>query len=362
MRTLNDNTLDINQQFDNNHFQIDKLNYISNISTDIPTVSKNISVFQKVDDSEKKELMQKVANYKLSDYVKYFINEYNKVFAHRNEYLWKWLGIIYGETGVTLSTVDNNYNKSITDSKIILTMAFSVLDDLSEYYKDEGLLNKIFEIIQNPDGEIDNSEKMLVFYKDIWNYFIKTISEYPRYEEFKDIFWYDFNQVINSVKYNIIAGKHPEMINLREMQNYDCHNMIVFLLNGIDLMVSPDFNKEDLPLMRTAFWHAQQMARIGNWLSTWKREIKEKDLCSGVVGFALSNGVISIEDFKNQKDEEIITKIENSTVKDYFYKYWMNNFEEIKQLKYKIKSVDIDAYTTGLNNLIKLHMASEGYK
>ena len=185
----------------------------------IPLSTIKFSGANSFQDFDKKEILQKISNYKLSDDMKQFVKEYDRVFGHRDRFLWKWLGVIYGETGVTLSTIDDAYFDSITDAKIILTMAFSFLDDISEFYKDEQLLEKVMDIINSPVGSVDVNDEKLMFFRKIWNYFVNTINKYPRYEEFKDIFWYDFNQVLNSVRYTVLLNKNPEMMNLKEMQN-----------------------------------------------------------------------------------------------------------------------------------------------
>jgi len=138
--------------------------------------------------------------------------------------------------------------------------------------------------------------------------------------------------------------------------------MIVFLLNGIDLMASPQFDKNELSNLRTIFWSAQQMARIGNWLSTWKRELKEKDICSGVLAYAISSKILNIDDIKQLKEDNIVKKIENSGAYQYFGSSWKRNYEKIKGMKGTIKSIDMDKYITGLENVFKFHMASEGLK
>ena len=313
--------------------------------------------------SERNKILESVSSYTLSDDVKSFIKRYDGVFGKRDNFLWKWLGALYRESGVTLSTVDLKHLDSVVDDKIILTMLFSILDDVSEYYKDAELMEALLEIPNNNiDSSIIKKNEKLLFFKNLWDYLLGKLTKYPRYEEFKDIFWYDFNQMKNSVYFSFLVNKRPELINLHEMEIYDCHNMIVFLLNGIDLMVSPEFDKKDLPHLRTVFWHAQQMARIGNWLSTWKREIKEKDLCSGVIGYALSNKILSINDLKQLNEDDVIQKIEDSGAYQYFDSSWKQNYEKIKCMKDTIKSIDMDNYITGLENVFKFHMASEGLK
>lgn len=317
----------------------------------------------KLGEREKEKILEQVFKYELSDSVQHFVNKYDQIFGKRTNFLWKWLGVVYKESGVTLSTVDPKLLDSVTDAKILFTMFFSILDDISEFYKDEKLLESMLGIVSDSPtvSNIEENEKLFLF-KELWDHFQKDVSKYPRYKEFKDIFKYDFNQMTNSVRFCYLMNKNPEYMNLQEIEIFESYNMIVFLLNGIDLMASPKFEIEDLSHLRTVFWNAQQMARIGNWLSTWKREIKEKDFCSGVIAYALSEHIITIDDLKNLNEKKIIHKIENSNVVDYFTNTWNKRYQTIKKFKNSIESVDMDKYLGGLETLIKLHLASEGFK
>lgn len=326
-------------------------------------ISSQISSSIKIGSREKEKILERVFKYELSKPVQNLVDKYDQVFGKRSNFLWKWLGVVYKDTGVALSTVDPKLLDSVTDTKILFTMFFSMLDDVSEFYKDEKLMEDMLNVVTNTSktNEITTDER-LSFFKELWNYFQKDIATYPRYKEFKDIFTYDLNQMVNSVRFCYLMNKNPEYMNLQEIEMYESYNMIVFLLNGIDLMASPKFDSKDLPQLRTVFWNAQQMARIGNWLSTWKREIKEDDFCSGVVGYALSENIITVDDLKNLDDNELIQKIENSNVVDYFANTWKQRYQTINKYKNSIKSVDMDKYIAGLESLIKLHLASEGLK
>jgi len=313
---------------------------------------------------KKKPILESVYNYTLSDNLNYFIDEYEHLFGKRNRFLWKWLGVIFKESGVTLSTVDREYLDSTVDNKILITIITVVLDDIAEYYKDGELLGMILEMWNHGTkliGGYKENEKVM-FVKKLWDHLMKELSKYPRYEEFKNIFIYDFNQMLNTIRYSYLTNLNPEIINLQEAEIYGCHNMIVYLYNGIDLMASPDFDKGDLPRLRTVFWYAQQMARAGNWLSTWKRELSEKDFSSGVFGYAASKDNLNISDIEKIGRDEVISKIESSDVYEYLIDSWEHNYEKIKKLKNTIKSIDMDAYTNGLENVLKFHLATEGLK
>ena len=182
----------------------------------------------------REDILEKVSRFEFSKNVREFIGEYEKIFSKRDKFIWKWLGVIFKETGVTLSTVDENLFDSLIEDKIILSMIDCIIDDTAEYHKDAELLNEMFVILDDRDTSrnIGKNEK-LIFLKKLWDFLILKLSNYPRFEEFIDIFMYDFQQLINCVRFSTVVNNNLEILNLIEMETYDCHNMIVFLLNDI---------------------------------------------------------------------------------------------------------------------------------
>ena len=324
---------------------------------------KTPSISELFQDIDKQEILGKISKFELSENVKHFVMEYEKAFSDRESFLWRFLGTVFKETGVTLSTVDEKYFDSTIDNKIILTILVAILDDVADIHKDGDLLAKISEVLKNDDIIIKNkSDEKIILVKKLWDHITNELSKYPRYDEYKDVFNYDFNQLLNAMNYSYLVNKNPLMINIHEMENYDSHNMIVFLYNGIDLMASTKLDTEELPYLRSAFWHAQKMARIGNWLSTWKREIKENDISSGVFAYAISSKILTIQDIEKLSHEEIVSRIEKSDTYEYFFKEWTQNHKKLESLKDSVKSVNMNQYISGLENVIKYHLASEGLK
>lgn len=93
--------------------------------------------------------------------------------------------------------------------------------------------------------------------KKIWNFLNISIKKYPRYKEFKDLFFYDYQQFFNSAKYSYIINKNLNFINLTECEVYSSHNMQGIVGMDIDLMCSPGVNIEELGLFREIVWRAQ---------------------------------------------------------------------------------------------------------
>jgi hypothetical protein len=104
------------------------------------------------------------------------------------------------------------------------------------------------------------------------------------------------------------------------------------------------------------------MARIGNWLSTWKRELKERDFSSGVFAYIVSKGFVSPNELVEMNEDEIAGIVEKANPNMYFMELWMENYRKVEEIGRNIKSVDIKALLRGFENLLKFHLATEGYK
>jgi hypothetical protein len=358
------NPAEIVDSFEFDTFNSSEINY-KLLSINSFLVSNDINKLREdlFKEISKKELLDKIKNAKLSKNIINIASEYDKIFGYRNKFLWQFMQAIFNEKGIVLSSVDDEYYDSTVDSKIMLTILVCILDDVIDVEQDISLLDKMIGLLKFDNEVSDNiKDNKLILVKRIWNEFLGIIKQFPRYKEFKDIFNYDFTQMINGLHYSYLVNKNPNMINLTEMHNYDCHNMIVFLMNGIDLMASSTFKIDELPHIRKVFWHAQQMARIGNWLSTWKREVKEKDISSGVFAYVFSNKIMEISDIVKMEDEEIIQIIQKSGVDNYFFNIWKLNLEQLKSLRKYISSVDMESYIAGFEKVLQYHMATEGFK
>jgi hypothetical protein len=78
------------------------------------------------------------------------------------------------------------------------------------------------------------------------------------------------------------------------------------------------------------------------------------------MGCAISKNIVNLSDLEKLNEKELISRIENSYVIQYFINKWESDYSEIKTLKQNIKSIDIDSYENGLKNVLKFHLACSG--
>lgn len=316
------------------------------------------------------ENMEQIKKMDIPDEMTHLINKYESVCGDRDRFLWKWVQTLTTsrDPGFMFSTVPDEYNNQISSLKTILTVFVAILDDIADKYKDKDLLEKSLKIPfenENIDTKnLDDTNKInrVKLAEEIWNNIEQELITLPRYNEFKDIFTFDIKQLLNSLHHSYIININPYMINLKEAEIHANHNMTFYLYSDIDLMSSPEFDMKDLPHLREIIWRAQQMARIGNWLSTWEREIEESDFSSGIFAYAVTNEILEVEHLNNKSKDELLHLLKNSSIEEHFLEKWQENYNQIKNLSPKIQSIDINQYLEGLEQILSFHLASKGLK
>lgn len=309
---------------------------------------------------------ERISEINLPEELNKWVKEYNEACDERNNFLWKW---VYGLTtarnpGFMFSIVPEEKSEEIGILKTILTIFIAVIDDVADRHQDKKLLKELVEVPL--EGKISNSEKnrnkRLKLAIKLWRHIENKLKELHRFEDFREIFIYDVEQVLNSFHHSYLVNKNPELLNYHESKIYGGHNMVFFLYADIDLMSSPNFDCNDLSELREVVWNAQQMARIGNWLSTWERELEENDFSSGVFAYGIKEKIIDKKALKKGKKEELKKKIRNSNIQENLLEEWQKLYYKIKKKSDEINSINIDDYLEGLKKGLKYHLLSKGYK
>lgn len=327
-----------------------------------PIVSR---ILKKLTPERIKKENEKIQKIKLPPEIQKWANEYKKV-GERSDYIWKWLYKMF--QFVYLPGVLKTYQKSLWRDKVLITMFVAQLDDAADKLKKKALLKELLKIpeeekISNLQRFKKKEKKYLKFTLELWKEIITHIKKYPRYQEFREIFYYDINQVLNAISYSFLVNKNPYLINKSEYWHFLSYNMVSFLYSDVDLMCFSEINLQNIGKFREAIYYAQKMARVGNWLSTWERELKERDITSGVVAYALDRNMFSIKDLTHVNTRGIIKKIKKGKIEKKFLKEWNDFYLALKKIGREMKEKKfIDKYLLSLEKLLTLHLISRGYK
>lgn len=295
------------------------------------------------------------------------VDEYEAVVGGRDPYLWKWLSAIFPL--FRLSCVPSAYHERVLEQKVMLTMFITLLDDLAERDGDRTTFEEARKI-PFPAESVDYSRAgsdraFLEFATRLWDALDERFRAAPRYEEFAELLRFDLRQALNAIDYSLLVNECLDAATLGGCEQYDVHNMVVFTYVDIDLAHSPSFDRADLGELREATWDVQVMARIGNWVTTWERELDEGDFSSGVVVYALRTGIVTIDELRDNDGTataELADRIRNHQVEEYFMNEWEIRYGGLKAGRLESHSVDLDAFVEGMAQVLAFHLASRGKK
>lgn len=337
--------------------------------SDEPTESNELDQFRGPE--ERSVLLDRVRNHALPESVIPLIDAYEEVVGDRDQFLWKWAHHLFPK--FTLTSVAPEHVERTRDAKLLGLMFVSVLDDIAEKHGEMATFEEAAKFpfphrVADPDREGVDRE-VLTFASDVWEQFSPAVKQGPRAGEFEEIVRFDLEQVVNAMRYSYLANQNIDFVTRSELQTYEAHNMMLFGFAGIDLVHSPSFDRSELSTLRRVIDRAQRMVRIGNWITTWERELSEGDFASGIVVYALEHDIIPEEDVRAiragdgaREVERVAETIRSHDVEDVFLAQWREELVAAREFETEVDSVDVNAYLDGIETVMKYHLASRGLK
>lgn len=291
------------------------------------------------------------------------IREYDRRIGIRGDFLWQWIYDLL--PAVQLSCLPERYIATAREQKLIFTIFLTTLDDIAENDRDKPTFEQA-RAIPFPDRPVDRTRSdvdrtVLDFVDHVWTAFEDCLTDAPRYDEFIDMFRYDIRQLLNAIDYEWLVSTQPELATLTGAYQYGDHNMGLFVYTDIDLMYSPTFERDDLARLRQTVWAAQRLIRIGNWVTTWDRELEEGDYSSGVIVAAFQNGLLDhrqLADHPSEADlNQYVKWLKAHDLEEQFLNEWHDRYADLRSQTASTDSVDLDAFIQGLETVLAYQLA-----
>lgn len=293
-----------------------------------------------------------------------FVTDY-ATYGNRDPFLWNL--ILEGLLLTTLNSVPDELRESVIIIKLLGGMFTVLVDDVADELRDKVLLDQL--LLLPFEGDMVDTSSLtgtsldyFHFAKDVWQEIQTRLQKLPRYAEFTDVIEFDYRQVLNCMRYAVLVNTNPYRLNITEHNLYQPHNMHMMVQGTVDLMASPSFDAGESGYLREVLWNAQVMERIGNAVSTWQRKLKESDFTSSIFALAIADRVLSSDDLIDPDKEVIQRRILDAHIEDKLLEEWARRRKHISLLGTRISSVNISEFASGLDHLIRIHLASRGLK
>ncbi len=332
------------------------------LTGDLPEARAVPLIFQTFGDARAR--MADVASRPLRPWLDQFAHGYAEV-GKRNGFLWRWC--VDGAKATSLPCVAPGLLDSVVDLKVLGMMFDVLVDDIADERQDGPMLDAALRL-GTPGARLDlapfddEARRYLEFTARVWEAIHTRARSYPRYAEFKDLFEYDYHQLLNTMHFAYLVNRNPRMLNLWEHDLYQPHNMHIMINCTADMMCSPDFDAEELGIVRSAAATAQRMGRIGNMITTWERELKVGDFSSGVWFYAIEQQILSPDELRADNAEAVRKRLVDAAVERHFLLEWESLRERLRAMRPRIHSFDLASYLAGFEQLFQNHINSRGLK
>ena len=290
-----------------------------------------------------------------------WVDRYRHV-GQRDIYLWRWC--LFAVDLMTLSTVGAEAHATARDTKFLIGMFNCLIDDVADQAHNHRFVRSLLTLTRGgtPHGETPEECQLAEFVTEVWNEIWSRAARLPRFHEFEQLLAFDLRQLCTTVEHSDLTAQMPELVNRIEHDLYSSHGMMVTVAATVDLMASPKFDRQDLGGLRSLLWHAESMARIGNMVSTWEREIADGDFSSGVFMEAVWQGDLQPSDLRPENEERLVQMIIASDIEADFLRRWETHRAQVRELGQHLNSIDIENYIGRLDRLLESEIFSHGRK
>lgn len=284
--------------------------------------------------------------------------------GQRNGYIWKWC--LHGVELTTLACVRPALQGDVCDTKVLAGMLNVLVDDVADQRGQEDLLGELLKLTHHDVPRLAKfgaaERRYAEFTCEVWTEVRRRAKRYPCYDPYAALLQFDLAQLFNTVHYSHLVNSNPYILNVVEHDDYSPQGMGLLSFAMIDLMCSPEFSVTDLGRLREAMWHAQWMARIGNLMTTWQREVNDRDYTSGVFAHAISTHDLTVDQLLHESPAQITAAIARGGHEAYFLRRWRGHRAHFQRLIPEVKSVDLAVTLRGLDRLLQTELVSRGAK
>jgi hypothetical protein len=342
-----------------------RMDYLPRVPSDFAMDGKDNrhSLELQLSTEELGRIVEDIRKVRFSPYLLHWISNYETV-GQRSRFLWQWC--LKGVEMITLPSVENSIREHVVETKMLSILFGTLIDDIADREQDSEMLQMAIGAASE-DWSLARLElwhgrrrSYLEMISGLWKELWSRCQTYPRLHDFEHLLRFDNDQILNAMRYALLANQCPGLLNVIEHDLYQPHNMQIMFMATLDLCASPDFNRDELGTAREIFWHAQRMGRIGNMITTWEREVLDRDFTSGIFAFAVHRGILSAEDLRNLPAHEIMGLLESAECQAHFISDWCYHREQMERKVAKVNSVDLSGYLRAFEELIKLHLGSRG--
>ncbi|ESP90073.1 hypothetical protein [Candidatus Halobonum tyrrellensis] len=299
--------------------------------------------------------------------VERLVEDYRSAFACRDRYMWGWLDAVLPE--FRLDSVPGRYEDVADEGRLLVSVYVTALNDLSDRRSDYTAFEAAARVPREgpPEPGSPADEPAVRVAADAWAALVDRLADAPNFEYYRATLHEALAGSAEAQRHSVAVADDPESADYDECLRAQSSTMCMDALATVDLICSPGVDPNDEPELREAIELVEPLGRIGNWLTTWERELSEGDLANGVVVRAVDDGVVSSSDVFRARDDPsyrplFAERIREASVERTIGRERARRLERACEREWETTSIDLDGFVRAMETVWSYHEASAGHK
>lgn len=292
------------------------------------------------------------------------VNHYHRINPDRHSDLFLTM-LPTGYEQTTLPCVDPKHHNELIFHKVCLGMLITLYDDYADNprLRKPKLLQELYKLPQYAtdieSSQLEEADKAAIDLAILLHEsLLAFIKKFDRSQDLMQLYLIDLQQFYQCNRYCEWISLHPTLVNINEFRRWIPYNMGMVMAGMLDLLVSDNFDHNQLNAFRDMFYLAQRYGSICNTLSTLEREISEHDITNEAILTALKSKLIEQKDLTSLPTAIIKQRLQPCL--DALVTEQGKLIDRIAKFSDTLHTSLITQYQQGLLSLKQLHQRLEG--
>ncbi|MFW6436758.1 MAG: hypothetical protein ACOCYZ_03915 [Halococcoides sp.] len=288
----------------------------------------------------------------------------------RREFVWQWIYHVCGET-LTLPEVPEDRRDAVQETRFFAAAFTTLMDDLAEKDGDGRAFWELARATlpdQSPDEAVlaASGDTVRAAQRALEG-LLDRFQAAPNGPTLQFALLFDLRACLVAMDHARVTATVPGLNNRADGWTYETIAIGALPFFHVDLAYGPAIDADEYGRFRELLAECERLWRIGNWVTTWRRELTEGDVSAAIFQEAMRNGVVDREELLAAEHaasdrRAIAERITESGIPDSFVQDFRDRRDRLREIDYGLSTYDSNGPIDAMEALVRSHLAIEDHR
>ncbi|AWB27153.1 hypothetical protein [Halococcoides cellulosivorans] len=287
----------------------------------------------------------------------------------RRPFVWQWIYYVCGDV-LTLPEVPADRRDAVQETRFFAAAFTTLVDDIAERDGDGRAFWELARATmpgQSPDERVlsEASDAVRAAERALTG-FLERFEAAPNGPALRAPVSFDLRASLVAMDHARVAAESPGLYNRADGWAYETTAIGALPFFHVDLAYGPSIDAAEYRRFRELVTECERLWRIGNWVTTWRRELAEGDFSAAIFREAIRHGVVEYAELlaADGDDERraIADRIAASGIPAGFARDFRERRDRLREAEHGLSTYDPAGPIDAMEALVRTHLAIEDYR